>query len=403
MAVIYVFNAIVNGPQAIMLHREPASLPFVASLGTAENAESQRVLLRITTDHFISRQDHSAQQLAQFEKTMLRLIARADPSTRLIVARKLASHPLTPPRALAMIEEMGGEGGLHVLECAPLPRDRLLAAALGNESRACALAKRADLDADLVSTLSVRPETSVVLTLACNLAAPIDSQTLAVLARRAEREKPLADALLARPCADIDRAALFILATSEQRASILVAAQRMAFGRATTGPSMNDHHAAIASLENHALEREPALFNHALSEALGCSRDLAERIATEPSGEPLAVALAALGAAQDVAVRILISGDLQSGAKYSRIGALVRLKDGLNSAAARRVIAALIGAPKERRAHYQPVLDPQASKTPSRGAATPLASGLGATPEAQRRQRAFAFSALHEQAVKKSG
>jgi uncharacterized protein (DUF2336 family) len=371
-----------------MSDQRPASLPFLESLAASENAESGRILLRITTDHFISRDRHSPAQLAQFEKTILRLLAKSDPATRLIVARKLARHPLAPATALARIEEMGGEGGLHILECAPLPRERLLAAALGNQHRAAALARRPDLDADLISTLSVRPEAEVVLALARNAAAPIDAQTLVALARRAEKDKNLAEALLARPGSETDRAALFLLASSDERAAILAAAQRAELGRAGA-PAIGDHAAAIARLEHHALEREPELFNAVLDEALGCGRDLADRIAREPSGEPLAVALAALGAPQDVAVRILVSGDLNSGAKYSRIGSLIRLKDGLNPAAARQVIGALIGAPKERRAHYQPVLDPEASETPSRAPAR----GLAASPEALRRQRAFAFAA----------
>src|SRR5208337_1810898 len=128
-----------------MSNQAPVSLPFLASLATAENAESRRILLRITTDHFISRREHSPQQLAHFEKTMLRLIAKSDPATRLTVARKIARHPMAPARVLSMIEEMGGDGALCVLESAPLPRDRLAAAAFGHQSRACALARRADL------------------------------------------------------------------------------------------------------------------------------------------------------------------------------------------------------------------------------------------------------------------
>lgn len=351
-----------------MLHRSPTSLPFLASLEAAPSPESRRILLRIATDHFISLQNHSAQQIAQFEKTVERLIVKADPSTRLIIARKLASHPKTPPRALEIIETMGGEAALHILECAPLPRDRLLAAALGNESRACALAKRSDLDAALVATLSVRPELDVVLALAGNFAASIEPAAFAALARRAEQEKPLAAALLSRPSGEVDPASLFLLAGSEQRAAILTAAQRAALPRLGVAPHGREHNEAIARLEDHALEREPELFNDVLAQALRCGCDLAERIAREPSGEPLAVALAALGAAHDVTVRILISGDLQSGAKYARIGSLARLKDGLDPAAARRVIAALIGAPKERPRRHQPVLDPSASATPSRAA-----------------------------------
>jgi uncharacterized protein (DUF2336 family) len=353
-----------------MPNQTPDSLPFLSSLATAESAESQRILLRITTDHFNSRQDHSPQQLANFEKIMMRLIAKSDPATRLTVARKIARHPSVPARVLAAIEEMGGDGALWVLEHATLPRERLAAAAFGHLSRACALARRVDLDAELVATLSMRPEPEVALALAGNLAAPIDAATLAALARRAERQKALAEALLARPPGAADPAALFLLAGSEQRAAILAAAQRLEMAR--PGAAMNEARDddSIARLERQALEREPELFISTLASLLGCSPDLADRIAKEPSGEPLAVALAALDVPQDVAVRVLISGDLQSGAKYTRLGSLIRLGVGLNPAAARRVIAALVGAPKARRAQHQPVLDAKAAAAPGR--ATPV-------------------------------
>jgi uncharacterized protein (DUF2336 family) len=379
-----------------MLHQELANLPFLASIETAENAESRRILLRIATDHFISRQDHSSQQLAQFEKTLLRLIAKADPMTRAIVARKLARHPMAPPRALEMLEEMGGEGALHLLECAPLPRERLAAAASGNESRACALAKRADLDAELVAALSLRSEPSIVLTLAANAAAPLDAETSAALARRAEREKLLADALLSRPPGSIDPASLFLLASSEQRAVVLAAAQRAELARASAQGRGSDRDETIARLEQHALAREPELFANVLADALGCARELAERIAREPSGEALAVAVKALDAPQDTVVRILISGD------YAHIGSLIRLTDGLSPLAARRVIDALAGAPKERRAHYQTVLDPGASATSGRAASPVAAPSVKSSANAARRQRALAFSIAH-QLIQKSG
>lgn len=369
-----------------MLHEEHVSLPFIASLDAAENAESRRVLLRITTDHFISRQDHSTQQLAQFEKSMLRLIPRADPTTRLIVARKLAGHPMTPAPVLALIEEMGGEAALHLIECAPLPRERLVAAASGNESRACALANRIDLDADLVAALGLRPEAAIALALASNAAAPLDAQISAALARRAEREERLAAALLARPHGAIDPASLFLLASSERRAAILAGAQRSEMARAGVVRHQPDRAEAIARLEQHALARQPDQFVNGLAHALGCGRDLAERIAMEPSGEPLAVALKALDVPQDSAVRILISGE------YVRIGSLVRLIDGLSPVAARHVVAALAGVREERRAHHQSVFDASASPTPSRAA-----SAIAA-----RRQRAFAV-ALAQLRVQKSG
>jgi uncharacterized protein (DUF2336 family) len=378
-----------------MLHEEHASLPFIASLGSAEGAESRRILLRITTDHFISRQDYSSQQIAQFEKTMLRLVARADPPTRLIVARKLARHPMAPARVLEMIEDMGGEAALYLLEYAPLSRDRLVAAASGNEGRACALAKRTDLDAELVGALSLRAEPEIALALAANHAAPLDPQASAILARRAEQEKPLAAALLSRPPGAIDPASLFLLASSDQRAMILGAAQRAELARASVVRPGPDRDLTIARLEQHALARQPDLFAKVLAQALACGGDLAERIVREPSGEPLAVAVRALDAPQDAAVRILISGD------YVRIGSLIRLIDGLSPVAARRVIAALAGAQKERRGHYRPVLDPDASLAPGR-VVSAIASSPSANASAARRQRALAF-ALAQSRILKSG
>lgn len=380
--VICIFKAIVNEHRD-MLHQEHASLPFLASLGNSENAESRRILLRITTDHFLSRQDHSHAQLAQFEKTMLRLIARADPATRLIVARKLAHHALAPQRVLETIEDMGGDAALYLLECASLPHDRLIAAASGNEARACALARRADLDSELISALSLRPEPEITLALAGNIAAPLDPRTCAALARRAEREAPLAAALLARPAGSIDPGALFLLASSERRASILAAAQRAELGRSSVARDDGNHAEAIARLERHALARQPELFVKALAQALGCGRDLAERIAREPSGEPLAVAVKALDARQDVAVRILISGD------YTRIGSLIRLVDGLSPPAARRIVDALIGAPRERRGHHEPVLDAHASPAPSRAAPASAEAAGASSVQASRHQRSF--------------
>jgi uncharacterized protein (DUF2336 family) len=379
-----------------MLHDEPASLPFIATLGAADNPESQRILLRITTDHFISRQDHSGQQLAQFEKTMLRLIAKADPSTRLIVARKLAVHPLAPPAVLEAIEELGGDASLHLLEYAALPRERLVAATSGNESRACAVAKRADLDTELATPLSLRPEHSIALALAGNTAAPLDAQTYAALVRRAEQDRSLADTLLSRPSLGLESSALFLLASSQQRAAILAAAQRAELGRAIATRREPDRERLVAEVEQHALARHAELFIAALAQALGCERALAERIATDQSGEPMAVALKALEAPQDLTVRVLISGE------YSRIGSLIRLTDGLNPAAARRVIGALVGAQKARRAQYQPALDPDAAPAPGRAAAAPAAAALNPGASAAQRQRAFAH-ALAQLRVQKSG
>ena len=92
------------------------------------------------------------------------------------------------------------------------------------------------------------------------------------------------------------------------------------------------------------MERQSELFEADLAAALGCSSALAARIAGDPSGEPLAVALAAIRAPNDVCVRILTSRDMAEGPDYRRLGALARLQGALGVAAARTVIAAIVGA-----------------------------------------------------------
>ncbi len=77
------------------------------------------------------------------------------------------------------------------------------------------------------------------------------------------------------------------------------------------------------------------------------------------------VALAALGAANEVLVRGLISNDLSAGASYQRIRALARLNNALNRNAAILVIAALRGEPVAPQ-RYPTLSDTQASAAPSR-------------------------------------
>ena len=256
-----------------------------------------------------------------------------------------------------------------------------LAAAADDNARACAVARRDDLDAELVGALVDHDEIEVLLDARAKSprrrsirgftprspAAP-DSAIEGMLDRR------LAEALLDRGPARLEQAALFLEADLSRRAEILTAAQRAALAAPRPAVRPREASEAIARLERFALDADPERFAGALAEALECSLELAKRIAGDSSGEPLAVALAALGAPSDVTVRILTSRDLQDGADYRRVGALARLKDALSPAAAELVVAAMIGEAARPRARRQPVLDPGASPTPSRPPAPPSSS-----------------------------
>lgn len=184
---------------------------------------------------------------------------------------------------------------------------------------------------------------------------------LAALAR--DGDLRLARAVLAREPIRLEAAPLFLEATPEQRRALLLAAQRAELGRRAPTPPRLDPVVA-EGLEFAAIAGEREEFAEALADALGLDRGLAARIAADPDGEPLAVALAALGAPQGLMVRILTGRDLSEGGQgLQRVHALARLGDRLSTAAARRILAALVG--------QSSIPTPAAPAAPPRQAAEP--------------------------------
>jgi hypothetical protein len=123
----------------------------------------------------------------------------------------------------------------------------------------------------------------------------------------------------------------------------MLAAQRAELGRhAGASPKLAEDLAG--RLEFAAIAGAAGEFAEALADALGASSGLAERIAADPGGEPLAVALASLGAPYDLCVRIMAARDLsEEGDGFARIHTLALLGDRLSAPAARRIVAAMIG------------------------------------------------------------
>ena len=290
---------------------------------------------------------------------------------------------------------MGGEASLVALaEATALPRQRLLAAAEGSAAQARAVARRSDLDNSLISRLVERDEIDVAIALAQNRRASIDASRFAALARRAKArlaeagDRRLVDALLERSPATVEQAALFFEASPIDRGRIVAAAQRATLGRREPIADGGDSLQAVARLEREAMAGEWSRFDAALADAFGCAPELAARIAGDASGEPLAVALAALYAPSDATVRILAARDLADGGVYRRIAALARLREALSPAAARLTLAAMIGATQSTPTRRRPQFDPTAAPTPSRAAAMRRGEP---TPAALRRRRALAF------------
>jgi len=189
----------------------------------------------------------------------------------------------------------------------------------------------------------------------------------------------LAEALLQRRPVRAEAALLFLIARPDQRVEILLAAQRMQLGRAPR-PPLAATPAVLDELEMAAVARQPARFVAALAQALDCEPGLAQAMVDDASGEPLAVALAALGAANDVIVRVLISNDLMAGAAYERIRTLARLQNALDRNAAMMIVAALRDGAVMARRH----LPLEAGRAPAEASRGVAASGRDDPPQRMR-------------------
>jgi uncharacterized protein (DUF2336 family) len=347
--------------------------PFLTTLALSESARDRRIWLRVASDHFVAAEPDDPQAIETFAKVMAEQLEAADPATRLDIARKLAPCARTPLRLLAKFEAMDPELSDFVLERAVGYSDPELKEAIARGAReATAVARRKPLSPALANLITFHDDVGVVIALARNAFAELERTALIRLLRRARSQAEergdlrLAEALLERRPVRAEYALLFLSARPDQRVEILLAAQRMQLGR-PPGSVLSTPSTTLEEIEVAAVARQPERFVATLAEALDCDPDLAERIVDDVSGEPLAVALCALGASNEVLVRVLISNDLAAGDSYERIRALARLNNALDRNAATMIVAALrdgaITPPK-----HQALADGRAPAEPSRAA-----------------------------------
>ncbi|RBP16425.1 uncharacterized protein (DUF2336 family) [Roseiarcus fermentans] len=332
-----------------------SGFPFVAALADSADPQDRRIWLRVACDHFVLAGRADARAIERFADAVGRQLETADRAAVLEAARKLAPCPRTPARLLDRLADADPEASDCVLEHGRAFTSADLVGAIGRGSRqALAVARRPGLDSRLIGALVARDEADILVALADNPGARLQGAVVAGLMRRARAlaedrgDRRLAESLLRRRPLGPEHAALFLLADPPQRVEILIAAQRDRLGRPRGLPAAAAPQ-TIEALELAAVARQPRLFVATLAKALGCGEALAQRIADDPSGEPLAVALAALGAPGEVVVRVLIAGDLAAGGAYGRIRSLARLNSALDRNAAMAVMAALCGQPARRR------------------------------------------------------
>jgi hypothetical protein len=112
----------------------------------------------------------------------------------------------------------------------------------------------------------------------------------------------------------------------------------------------------VRRLEAAALQRNAGEFSRMLERALGISRELAERITRDASGEPIVVTAKALGMTAAVLQRILLVLNPVIGQSVGRVYELARLFDEITPAAAERMLAIWRKGGKQSRPAHEPVL-----------------------------------------------
>ncbi len=322
------------------------SLERLVRLGRRPGLDMRPVLLRVLVDMFVGKAHHAPNDLVQFEDMIQRLLDDADAEVRQVVAEKLAGHPEAPRGLLDRFLAEGGPIAAPVLRHAALDADTLLgAAAWGTTAMALGVAERQFLEQPVVGSLADRPEREVLLALASNPSASIDRDTFRYLARRARDDADLGRALLARDGHATERAPLFLLANSDGRSAIMLAVRREDLGPDTLHPHLAPAEtAALTRVEQAVLSPDRDGFDTALAAALGIRLEDAWRLIDDPKGEPLALALAAIGASPELAARIFILSGPAIGHSVMAVRTLTALVDSMPRRTAARLVAAMTHA-----------------------------------------------------------
>ncbi len=322
------------------------SLERLVRLGRTPDVDIRPVLLRVLVDMFTRRLHHSPADILQFEDMIERLLGESDEEVRRAVADKLAGHPATPKRLIDRFLAEGGDMAASVLAGAEIEAAILLRAAeWGTTAMAVAVAGRPDLSPDIVACLVDRPEPEVMVAVAANAGAPVGLEAFRYLVRRARGNDVLGRALLRREGFQAERAPLFLVADSAQRGAIILAARREDLGPAIERVRLtNSETVALARVERAVMAPDRDGFDEALALALNIRLDDAWRLIDDPKGEPLALALAAIGASTELAARVFILSGPAIGHSVMAVRHLTALVSGMPRRTAARLIAAMTQA-----------------------------------------------------------
>lgn len=339
---------------------------------------AEALVLKAIVEHFVERPTHPIGDLRQFERLALGLIDVLDDATAASICAPLRAHPETPAAVYARLFEKGAASAALALEIAPdIPRASLLAAALhGPAESACAVARRADLDRELIEALIRRGEKAALRSLAANDSARFDASARRGLLQAARDDQILARILLDRADRPSEAEPLFLAATRAERSAMIIDACRRALASGTVEAPQRPDPVLVGRLERAAVLRDRDEMAAILAEALDCRKERARALVDDRLGEALALTLVSLGYTPDEATRIFLCADAAISYDVERVRALTALVASTPPRAAAQIVAAITGASRVDRDASRRARDdaPPATgwrRSASRGAAEP--------------------------------
>jgi uncharacterized protein (DUF2336 family) len=319
------------------------NLDGLIGLARQDGVDVRPTLLRVLTDLYIQRRGHTLEEEHRYTELALWLLAAVDVPTRVAVATKLAAYDEAPRLVVRRLARDTFEVAEPILTgSSRLASEDLLAIIKDFGPRyAAAIGRRGNPHRDnphrddapatdrSEETLGAAPE--IETTFAHEEAVVMVVEPVPDDAPRVE---PNPDAIN-RTVALGD---YFLDAGSSERRLLLanlddgtLSAAERAFAADTAE--------AIRALEAAALERRPDDFIRGLEDALHIAGHKARAIVHDETGEPLLVAVKALGMPSDTLLRVLLFLNPVIGHSVERVFDLINLFDRLSAEAALHLVS----------------------------------------------------------------
>lgn len=315
-----------------MQARDIFALEGLAELGARKGIDTRPILLRVLTDLYVHRLNHTLAEERHYTELALRLLEAVDVPTRAAVARRFASYLSPPLRVLEWLArdlpEVAAELRLHPLLQPPA-------------SSPASKAERAPIRA-------ADPE----------------------MASRDERPAGNTHPINRATAGTLNE--LFFTADAQERRLMLLSLDIVAPVAADSVRVARDP-AVARRLEAAALAGRPDDFALELARALHIPREQARLMVRDALGEPIVLAAKVLGMPREILYRVLLFLNPAIGHSVDRVHALAALYDELSERAATSMLAVWQAlAPQERpAAKYQPLLwDDQTGRRTRPGAVT---------------------------------